>query len=118
MACFTPEETAYGTHWVDPRAGLDSAREKTAGIEPHLLRRKCSHNGAKMVDGTRLSAQVTYVSGLLTYIHTRCDQKNYGECCCRVRSAIREAARRTLVTVCDKCQLVPGGLSVHSLSEK
>jgi len=38
-------------------------------MEPHLLRRKCSQNGANMVDGTRLSAQVSYVSGLLTYVH-------------------------------------------------
>jgi len=67
---FTPGETAYGTHWVSPRAGLDSAREKPAGMEPHLLRRKFSHSGANMVDGIRLSAQVSYVSGLLTYVQT------------------------------------------------
>jgi len=43
---------------------------------------------------------------------------DYGECCCRVRSngkagiSIWEAAHRTLVTVCDKFQLVRCSQSV------
>ena len=49
-----------------------------------------------------------------------CVIKNYGKCCCRVRSnerqgsSIRETARRTLVTVCDKFQLVRCSQSVVS----